>query len=161
MIITVDGHFLPEEPSLLLDEGRFQKVKAIVGVNKNCGSVALWRLHFKAAGQQIDHPLIQRAVDKSILFQNGENERLRRAILSKYTNHADPDSPQNIEVNWQRLLGDSCSLRPRSKLPSLWLTQGCPSFFHCFTHRAMRCKMKNPTEFARVTRSPIHLENLF
>lgn len=50
MIITVDGHFLPEEPSLLLDEGRFQKVKAIVGVNKNCGSVALWRLHFKAAG---------------------------------------------------------------------------------------------------------------
>ena len=81
--------------------------------------MALWRLHFKAAGQQIDHPLIQRAVDESIFFQNGENERLRRAILSKYTNHADPDSPQNIEVNWQRLLGDSCSLRPQSKLPSL------------------------------------------
>ena len=72
MIITVDGHFLPEEPSLLLDEGRFQKVMAIVGVNKNCGSVALWRLHFKAAGQQIGHPLIQRAVDESIFFQNGE-----------------------------------------------------------------------------------------
>ena len=136
-IATVDQHFLPDEPSLLLKEGKFRKVKAIIGVNKNCGSMAMWKLHSKAAGQQIDHTIFQRAVNESIFVQNGENDMIRRAILYKYTNHADPDSQQHIEENWQRLVGDSWFVAPAIKLAKALADAGSPPFFYYFTHRAM------------------------
>ena len=46
-IPTVDGHFLLDKPSLLLKQGKFQRIKAIIGVNKDCGSMATWKLYFK------------------------------------------------------------------------------------------------------------------
>lgn len=137
-LATVDGHFLPSEPSILLKQGRFQKVKTIIGVNKNCGSMALWKLHSKAAaGQQIDHAVFQKAVNESLLVQNGENDMIRRAILYKYTHHADPDSPQHIEENWQRLVGDSWFVAPAIKLARALAKAGVPPFFYYFTHRAL------------------------
>ena len=106
-LVTVDGYFLPDDPSLLLSQGRFQRVKTIIGVNKNGGSMASWKLQLKASGQQIDNAVFQKAVRESLLVQNGENEKIRRAILNKYTNHTDPDLQESIEENWQRLVGDS------------------------------------------------------
>lgn len=136
-LVTVDGHFLPDEPSLLLNQGRFQKVKTIIGVNKNCGSMASWKLHSKAAGQQIDHSVFQRVVNESLLVQNGENDMIRRAILYKYTNHADPDFQESIEENWQRLVGDSWFVAPAIKLARALAAAGVPPFFYYFSHRAM------------------------
>lgn len=136
-LVTVDGYFLPDEPSLLLKQGRFQKVKAIIGVNKNCGSMASWKLQVKAAGQQIDHTVFQRVVNESLLVQNGENDMVRRAILYKYTNHAEPDSQQHIEENWQRLVGDSWFVAPAIKLAKALAGTGVPPFFYYFTHRAV------------------------
>ena len=136
-LVTVDGHFLPNEPALLLKQGRFQKVKAIIGVNKNCGSMASWKLQAKAAGQQIDRAVFQMVVNESLLVQNGENEMIRRAILYKYTNHADPDSQQHIEENWQRVVGDSWFVAPAINLAKALAKGGVPPFFYYFTHRAM------------------------
>lgn len=135
-IVTVDGHFLPEEPSLLLSQGRLQKVKTIIGVNKNGGSMASWKLQSKAAGQTIDHAVFQKAVHESLLVQNGENDKIRRAILHKYTNHTDPDFQESIEGNWQRLVGDSWFVAPAIKLARALAAAGVPPFFYYFTHRA-------------------------
>ena len=99
-LVKVDGYFLPDDPSLLLSQGRFQRVKTIIGVDKNGGSMASWKLQLKASGQQIDHAVFQKAVRESLLVQNGENEKIRRAILHKYTNHTDPDLQESIEENW-------------------------------------------------------------
>lgn len=136
-IATVDGHFLLDEPSELLKQGKFQKVKAIIGVNRNGGSMATWKLHSKAAGRQIDHELFQTAVNGSLLVQNGENDMIRRAILFKYTHHADPDSPQHIEESWQRLVGDSWFVAPAIKLARALARAGVPPFVYYFAHRAM------------------------
>ena len=75
-LVTVDGHFLPNEPALLIKQGRFQKVKAIIGVNKNCGSMASWKLQAKASGQQIDRVVFQMVVNESLLVQNGGNDMI-------------------------------------------------------------------------------------
>lgn len=136
-LVTVDGHFLPDEPSLLLEQGRFQKVKAIIGVNKNGGSMASWKLQYEAAGKQIDHAVFQKVVHESLLVQNGENDMIRRAILYKYTNHANPDSQQHIEENLQRLVGDSWFVAPAIKLAKALAKAGVAPFFYYFTHRAV------------------------
>ncbi|KAL9973334.1 hypothetical protein ACROYT_G019775 [Oculina patagonica] len=135
-LVTVDGHFLPDEPSQLLEQGRFQKVKAIIGVNKDGGSMTSWKLQYEAAGQKIDHVVFQKVVKESLLVQNGENDMIKRAILYKYTNHADPDSQQQIEENWQQLVGDSWFVAPAIKLAKALAKAGVPPFFYYFTHRA-------------------------
>ena len=135
-LVTVDGHFLPDDPLLLLNQGRLQKVKTIIGVNKNGGSMSSWQLRSKAAGQPIDHAVFQKTVHDSLLVQNGENDKIRKAILYKYTNHTDPDSQESIEENWQRLVGDSWFVAPAIKLARALAAAGVPPFFYYFTHRS-------------------------
>lgn len=125
-VVTVDGEFLTDEPSKLLEQGFVNKVPVILGVNKNDGGIVPLSELARNLGQEISPKLFSSLVKDARFSANGENELMKEAILYQYTNHSAPDIPMNIEKQWIDLLTDSWFNAPavhmakalaRSKVP--------------------------------------------
>lgn len=132
----VDGHFLPDKPSVLMSQGRFNPIEAVIlGANKNEG---VSKLH----GVQPDPnlPPSREAFLKTFndIFLMGEevNEITRDTILYKYTNHTEPDSNENLLKSWSDLITDSWYLSRAVFSAQNYAKAGIKTFLYQFSHNS-------------------------
>ena len=132
----VDGHFLPKKPSVLLSQGRVNRIEAVIlGINRNEG---VSKLH----GVQ-PHPNVP-PTRKSFLetfnkiFVMGEeaNQITRDAIIYRYTNHSEPDSRENLLTSWRDLITDSWYLARAVFSAQNYAKAGIKTYLYQFSHNS-------------------------
>ena len=136
-VVTVDGEFLTDEPGKLLEQGFVNKVPVLLGVNKNDGGIIPLAKIAKNLGQEISPKLFSSLVKGARFSTNGETDLMKQAIMYRYTNHSDPDSPISIEKQWLDLLTDSWFSAPAVHMARALTKAGMPVYVYQFTVRAI------------------------
>ncbi|XP_031554922.1 acetylcholinesterase-like [Actinia tenebrosa] len=132
----VDGVFLPDKPSVLLSQGRFNPIEAVMfGANKDEGVSKLHGVH--------PDPNVPPSRDSflktfnSIFFMGEEaNDITKDAILYKYTNHTEPDSKENLLKNWRDLITDSWYISRAVFSAQNYAKAGIKTYLYRFSHNS-------------------------
>ena len=135
-VVTVDGEFLSDEPSKLLEQGFVNKVPVILGVNKNDGGIVSLSDIARNLGQEISPNLFSSLVKNARLPAQGETDLMKEAILYQYTNHSSPDLQLNIEKQWINLLTDSWFNTPTVHMAKALVRSKVPVRLYQFRYRA-------------------------
>jgi carboxylesterase type B len=135
-IPVVDGEFLPDEPTVLLSEGRFSHLESVVlGVNKDEGDSKLYGIQ-----PNPDIPPSRESFrfmfDKVFFVANGANELVKQAILYEYTNHTDPDSPENLLKSWRDIIDDSWYFSRGVYSANAYAKAGIKTYLYQFSHKS-------------------------
>lgn len=134
---VVDGEFLPDEPHVLLSQGKFNHLDAVMfGCTKDEGTTFMYGIE-----PDINTPpskeLFHKMIDKTWFVANGGNELTKQAILYEYTNHTDPYSPESLRRNWADLMSDSFFVASSIQYSALtYATAGINTYFYQFSHRS-------------------------
>lgn len=133
---TVDGHFLPADPRELLEQGKLHKVPAIIGVNKDEGSILPLAIFGYIRNQNITKAFFDEMVRAIMFTTNGEQEIVKKAIIYKYTNHTNTTSQLALEEEWKELVGDTWAFAPSIELANALSKTGAATYFYQFCHRS-------------------------
>ncbi|XP_031549133.1 neuroligin-4, X-linked-like [Actinia tenebrosa] len=134
---VVDGHFLPDKPNVLLSEGRFNHLKGsvVLGVTRDEGDAMLY-----GTQPNTDVPptreSFQCMFDKVYFVADGGNELVKQAILYEYTNHSDPDSPENLLKSWKDLISDSWQFSRAVYSANAYAQAGINTYVYQFSHKS-------------------------
>jgi carboxylesterase type B len=133
---VVDGVFLPDKPTVLMAEGRFNKIEAVIlGANRDEG---VSKLH----GIQPDPNIpptresFQKVFNKVFFLGDDGNELTKQAILYEYTNHTEPDSPDNLLKSWRDLITDSWYFARAVYSAKTYAKAGIKTYLYEFSHRS-------------------------
>lgn len=134
-VVTVDGEFLTDEPTKLLEQGVVNKVPVLLGVNKNDGGIVPLSEIARTLGQEISPKLFSSLVKIARFSANEETDLMKEAILYQYTNHSAPDSTRSIEKQWLDLLTDSWFNAPAVHMAKALVRSGIPVRLYQFSYR--------------------------
>ena len=134
-VVTVDGEFLTDEPTKLLNQGFVNKVPVLLGVNKNDGGIVPLSEIARTLGQEVSSELFSSLVKNARFSSNEESDPMKGAILYQYTNHPVPDSTRSIEKQWLDLVTDSWFNAPAVHMAKALVRGGSPVRLHQFSYR--------------------------
>jgi len=134
-VVTVDGGFLPDEPTKLLEQGFVNKVPVLLGVNKNDGGIVPLSEIARTLGQEVSPELFSSLVKNARFSAGEESDLMKEAILYQYTNHSVPDSTRSIEKQWLDLVTDSWFNAPAVHMAKALVRGGSPVRLYQFSHR--------------------------
>lgn len=134
---VVDGHFLPDKPTVLLSEGRFNHLKAVVlGVTRDEGDSLVYGIQPNPEVPPT-RKSFQTMFEKVYFVADGGNELVKQSILHEYTNHTDPDSPENLLKSWKDLLSDSWCFSRAVYSANAYAKAGIKTYLYQFSHKSI------------------------
>lgn len=109
---VVDGEFLPDLPEKLLRNGNFHlTVDVMIGTTSNEGA-----LYAMLPPDQVENgvkrELFESFIKDSVVFIRGRNVLAEKAVLFKYTDHADPENKLTMRRSMFECLGDYAFVAP-------------------------------------------------
>jgi len=81
-VVTVDGEFLTDEPTKLLNQGFVNKVPVLLGVNKNDGGIVPLSEIARTLGQEVSPELFTSLVKNARFSANEESDLMKEAIFT-------------------------------------------------------------------------------
>lgn len=109
---VVDGEFLPDLPVKLLSNGNFHlTVDVLMGTTSNEGALYAM-LPPDQVENGVERKLFEAFIKDSVVFVRGRNVFAEKAVLSKYTDHADPENKLTMRRSMLECLGDYAFVAP-------------------------------------------------
>ncbi|XP_064157975.1 cholinesterase-like isoform X1 [Anguilla rostrata] len=137
-IPTVDGDFLPDLPSVLIQSGQFKKTEFLLGVNKDEGT---YFLVYGAPGFSIEHESLI-TVDNLLqvvgLFFPGLSDIARDAVAFYYTDWTDEFNGKKNRDALNSIIGDYYITCPLLEVTQRFATFGNDAYLYFFDHRSSR-----------------------
>lgn len=135
---TLDGDFLTDMPSALLQLGQLKKTQILIGVNKDEGTAFLV---YGAPGISKDNSsLISRKEFEEglkMLFPR-VSDLGKEAILFHYVDWLDDQRPENYREALDDVLGDYNFICPALEFTKKFSELGNDAFFYFFDHRSSK-----------------------
>ncbi|KAJ8368024.1 hypothetical protein SKAU_G00080520 [Synaphobranchus kaupii] len=135
---TVDGDFLTDLPSVLIQSGQFKKTELLLGVNKDEGT---YFLVYGAPGFSIEHEsLITRdnLLQVVRLFFPGLSDIAREAVVFYYTDWTDEFNGKKNRDTLNHIAGDHYITCPLLELAQSFVSFGHEAYLYFFDHRSSR-----------------------
>ncbi|XP_046343877.2 acetylcholinesterase-like [Haliotis rufescens] len=137
-IPVVDGHFLPDTPSSLMQKGQMKQAEILLGVNENEGIVFLLLLMptiFSPFASQLNVNRTQfRTTVETIAAFSGQSSTMVEAIMAQYADIHVPSLHQNYVDSAGSVLGDSYFKCPAAKFADSYSAQN-NVYLYSFNHR--------------------------
>jgi len=109
---VVDGEFLPDVPEKLLRNGNFHlTVDVMIGTTSNEGALYAM-LPSDQVENGVERELFESFIKDSVVFIRGRNVFAEKAVLFKYTDHADPENKLTMRRSMFECLGDYAFVAP-------------------------------------------------
>ena len=109
---VVDGEFLPDLPVKLLRDGNFHlTVDVLIGTTSNEGALYAM-LPPDQVENGVERELFEACIKDSVVFVRGRNVFAEKAVLFKYTDHADPENKLTMRRSMLECLGDYAFVAP-------------------------------------------------
>jgi len=112
---VVDGKFLPDLPEKLLRNGKFHRVDVLTGTTSNEGALYAM-LPPDEVQNGVERELFESFIKNSVIFIRGRNVFTEKAVLFKYTDHADPEDKLARRRSMFECVGDYAFVAPMSSM---------------------------------------------
>ncbi|KAJ8256799.1 hypothetical protein COCON_G00189510 [Conger conger] len=135
---SVDGDFLTDLPSVLIQSGQFKKTELLLGVNKDEGT---YFLVYGTPGFSIEHEsLITRddLLQGVGLFFPGLSDIARDAVVFYYTDWADEFNGTKNRDALSHIVGDYSFTCPVLEFAQRFVSFGHEAYLYFFDHRSSR-----------------------
>jgi len=131
---VVDGEFLPDVPEKLLRNGNFHlTVDVMIGTTSNEGALYAM-LPSDQVENGVERELFESFIKDSVVFIRGRNVFAEKAVLFKYTDHADPENKLTMRRSMFECLGDYAFVAPMLRDAKAYSQEGLKTYSYLFNH---------------------------
>jgi len=130
---VVDGEFLPDLPEKLLRDGKFHRVDVLTGTTSNEGALYAM-LPPDQVENGVERKLFESFIKDSVVFTRGRNVFAEKAVLFKYTDHADPEDKLAMRRSMLECLGDYAFVAPMLRDAKAYYQRGLKTYSYLFNH---------------------------
>ncbi|XP_071098260.1 acetylcholinesterase-like [Haliotis cracherodii] len=137
-IPVVDGYFLPDSPSSLVEKGQMKQTEILLGVNENEGSLflpAIMPTLFPVFASQINVNKTQFLTTvKAIAAFNGQSSTMVKAVMAQYAEVQVPSLHPDYVDTACNVVGDSYFVCPAVKLAASYSVKQ-NAYLYSFNYR--------------------------